>query len=795
MVDDRVYEEEVKLRDYLAVIRKRKGVILLIFFAVLASTIVGTLLMTPIYQASTTIQIEERDLGTGLLPPPVREWISPERASAILTEVEILKSRTIAEEVVRRLNLDKKVHRPPKGVSISVSPIKADSSARPGTYKVVFKDSKGGYEVLDEEGKSIGKAKAGAPFNGGGLSFTISNVNAGEGSSFKFTLLEFQKAVEGLRGNTKVESIRNTNIIKVSVESDDPERAAMMANTIADRYISQHLKRRTQQAFSAREFIGQQLDIVRRDLRQAERALGDFKAEKGVVLLDEEARATIEKLTRTELDRAKVETERKEAEALIALLREKGPDPKKGLILSSSGIANPLIVDLTKRLSDLEIQKSGLLEDYTEKHPQVVTLQTQIDEVKRKLIREVEATVNGLKERENALSSVIARYEAGLKRLPETELKLATLLRNSKVNEGIYTYLLQKHEEARIAEAAEIGNIRVIDPAIPPEKPIKPRKKLNALLGAILGLMMGLGLAFFQEYQDPSIKSVEELEGKVPLPVFGVIPAIADGIGRRRALKPGAMVGKGELGLQASLVTHMEPRSPAAEAYRSLRTNIQFADLERGSKAFLITSSGPGEGKTTIIANLAITMAQAGSRVLVVESDLRKPVLHSLFGLRREPGLSDVLAERIPWPETVQETGIGNLYLISSGLLPPNPSELLGSNRMGALIQEFKREYDMVILDSPPVIPVTDASVLGSKLDGVFLVVEAGKSTSEAVKRAKSLLDAAHARIMGVIFNRLRIEDAFGRPGYYYTYYYYYQEKEDGRKEGGGRFSSFWRRK
>jgi tyrosine-protein kinase Etk/Wzc len=331
--------------------------------------------------------------------------------------------------------------------------------------------------------------------------------------------------------------------------------------------------------------------------------------------------------------------------------------------------------------------------------------------------------------------------------------------------------LKEKYEESRIKEAGQIGNVRIIDKALPAENPIKPKKKVNLLLGALLGLGMGLGLALFVERLDNSLKSIEDVE-RTGLSILGSIPMI-----KTNNHKKTRQVEKEEdyqvKTIASNLVTHFEPKSPISEAYRTFRTNLHFARLDNPMRTILVTSSGPGEGKSTTVANLAITMAQMGTKTILVDSDLRRPVIHSIFGLQRAPGLTNYLAGNVPLQEIIQPTPIENLSILTCGVLPPNPSELLGSKKMRELLEELKGRYEMILFDSPPVIAVTDAAVLSTSIDGVALVVSSGYTSKEALVRAVTLLENVKGRLLGGVLNKIKVESIYGSYHYYYYYHYY----------------------
>jgi len=351
------------------------------------------------------------------------------------------------------------------------------------------------------------------------------------------------------------------------------------------------------------------------------------------------------------------------------------------------------------------------------------------------------------------------------------------LTRLATVNADIYTFLLQKHEEARIAKASTISNISVIDPAITPDRPIKPNKKKNLLIGIIMGLMLGVGMAFFREYLDDTISDTETAKKVLGLPALSVIPHIDTS---------GAKTGMDGQLVQRTLITHQQPRSPAAEAFRSLRTSLHFACANRDCKVFLVTSAFPGEGKTTVSANLAETMAQTGARVLLIGCDLRRPTLHTIFEKEKTPGLTELLVGDVKTEEVIHQTGIHKLDFISAGTTPPNPAELLSGDVVRDQLKLFRDDYDMIVLDAPPMLAVTDSSILTALSDVVLVVLQAGGVKIKVAQRLAEMLEAVQAPTAGFVLN-----DKTGKGYEYYgSYrdqygygYYGSDDEEDGRKK------------
>ena len=323
-----------------------------------------------------------------------------------------------------------------------------------------------------------------------------------------------------------------------------------------------------------------------------------------------------------------------------------------------------------------------------------------------------------------------------------------------------------------------MGKVRILDPALVADK-VKPNKKVSLLLGIFIGLTLGLGYAFIRELLDNTVKAVEHLERK-GLTILGIIPDMQSG-STKASIKKIATPSKSGTEFKRRLITYEDPKSPISESYRSLRTNISYASsIEKKIKSLLVSSSQPGEGKSTTTANLAIAFAQLRKKTLLVDADLRKPVQHNVFGHPRGPGLSEYLIGEVSDLESIiLPTKVDNLSIITAGGLPPNPSELLGSNAMSQLVDRLESEWDMILFDSPPIVAVTDASMISSELDAIVLVVKACQTERSAVDRALDTIRNVQAPLIGAILNGASQESLGGKYAYYYSYYNYYYHSED----------------
>lgn len=427
--------------------------------------------------------------------------------------------------------------------------------------------------------------------------------------------------------------------------------------------------------------------------------------------------------------------------------------------------------DVQKKLLDLEFELANLLQKYTEKHPKVKMVRDEI--------KEREAQIKGFSGR---------------------QLDYARLKREVDVARNIFAMLSQKLEEVKIAEAGKVSGAEIVDPAVLPRGAINDAGRVNVVLGAFLGLIIGLVLSFIVETLDTSMGTIEDVENVVKLPVLGVVPSVGPEDGEyetvwdkiKRKILP-RHVKKRRRGY-VSMVVHRNPTAPTAESFRNLKTNLRISP-ER--KVFLLTSAGPQEGKTTTLINLAIACAQDGMKVLLISSDLRRPTIAESFGMKKRPGISDILMGTVSLDEGMRgmadmmlgdlgvdfilaNPGLDRLWILPAGSLPLNPAEVLDSHELDKMISWMRDEFDVVFFDSPPVLPVADASILAPKMDATVLCYEIGRTSRHALGRAKAQLEAVDAKMAGIILNHIQPEtEAVEVYPYYYRYRYYSQDKDD----------------
>jgi tyrosine-protein kinase Etk/Wzc len=776
---EELHERQVSFNDYLRIFYRGRWVILTTFLLVMGLTVYMTFTATPEYEAAAKLMIEDKG-GMQESLFDISSFMKKE--TMVNNQVEILRSRTLAEIVIKRLQ----------------------ASAHADNLSLLKPPDQHGSGLFADAGRWLSDL----------LSF---NGNDSDEYTIEDMIIE-------LRDRLIITPIRDTDMIEIRVTGPTAEEAAFITNTLAQAYSEKNRLESQEEVRQVKNFLDEQLKIVKQQLTESEEALKAFKESDKVVALSNETEELIKKMAEFEGLYNEALTEYNSNQERLRYVNEQLDRSKKNFDLNNIA-TGPYIEGFKKQLAELEGRKANVISTllnggvYREDDPQVRKVDEQIGLVKKQLQEEIiklasveilnpvalsenlsarkieiEANLQALQPRVEALKRIVRDYEKQLETLPDKSLRLARLQRAAQADEKIYLMMQEKYQESRITEVGQLGQVRLIDPARPPQEPVRPRKKLNLLLGFIVGLGLGVGLTFLFEYMNNTVRTIEDIE-KIGLTVLGSIPMIKEeeALKRMKAL-PAGMNGKnGSLDapevrrMVSRLITHFAPKSPISEAYRTFRTNIQYTKLDRELKALLVTSPGPGEGKSTSVANLAITMAQMGSKVLLIDSDLRRPILHSIFNIDRRVGLSNVLVGRATIEEAAQTTEIENLFVMPCGTLPPNPSELLGSSAMKATLGEMKRKFDIVLFDSPPIIAVTDAAVLSSQLDGVILVIKSGQTDREAAFRAFTLLKNVKTRILGALLNGVQIESMYGSYYYYYHYYYYGKDGEKKRQKSRSR--------
>ena len=595
-----------------------------------------------------------------------------------------------------------------------------------------------------------------------------------------------------LKERIKTEQEGNSDIIHITARSPEPKVAQRLANTVAQVYQERHGLELNRRIVEAKKFIEEQLTVTREKLLKSEEAIRDFRQENRMVSLDAESSALAARLNTLRAAHDRDQATLGRINEIVKLL-----DQAEGSPLSSKNVfyfeeASAPYKSLNEKLVQLMLERDLLLINYTDDFPQVIEIKKQIAEIVTGLKAQLAAQRQALSQNIRETKRTIGGLDEALHELPEKGMELARLERDASINRELFTQLEKQYQESQIQHAEKLEEVQIVKPALEPTSPMNPPKTAaTTALGFLIGLVLGVVFAFVIETFDTSIGAVEEVEEFLGTKVLGVVPQVdTDELKKTYKEKISRDISDDELWRIGRMISHFVPKSTAAESYRALRTNISFMKMERDIKTIVFTSSSPQEGKTTVSINLAMAMAQAGHKTLLIDGDFRRPVISKIFGIPSVPGMADVILGNYAWRDTVRSItdlmmgqmttdelmatpGLDNLFILPSGTIAPNPAELVGTKINREILREAHEEYEFVIVDAPPVLAATDAVIWGSMADGVVLVYQVGKIARGALKRAKAQIDNVKVSILGVVLNGLKAEIS---PDYEYhdKYYYYY---------------------
>jgi capsular exopolysaccharide synthesis family protein len=585
-----------------------------------------------------------------------------------------------------------------------------------------------------------------------------------------------------LQDRLKVLPVKDSRVVRLEVDDRDPQLAALLANAVAEAYIADSLSVRTTTTQSASDWLEQQLADLEGKLDKSGKELFEFKKAHDIVATSWEDRQSMvsqrltainDALTRARIQRAQLESRNESIKALGDAVDRDDP----ALDALQPIAASMTIQQLKLRYLDTKVECAELEARYFEHHPKLDACNGKVATAKAALKRELQSTLDASKnefdetvQTEGKLKRLLEETKADAFAVNQYERDYLELKRTYDNNQRLYEMVLKRLKDTGVSGMLQLSNIRILDRATVDEKPVSPKPLRNLALAVLLGLAGGVGLAFLLESLDTSITTREQIEERLGLPFLGIIPRIEEEAGAVRELK-----------------VVSAPTSAAAECLRSIRTNLLFMSPEKPLKTILVTSSGPGEGKTTTAASLAETMAGGGNRVLLVDADMRRPRVHKVFGLQPRTGLSSLILGEGTLAQAVVHTEVPNLDVLPCGAIPPNPAELLHAAGFAALLEEMARGYDRVVIDSPPAGVVSDAVVIGTQVDGTLLVFKGGQTSRDAAERTLKALQAVKARVFGAVLNDLDLEDR--RYGQYYYYYRsgYYRDDEEGKPKGSAK--------
>ncbi len=710
--------EKNSVREYWRTIQRHKWVILAAMLILTTIVTIGTMLTRPVYRAKAKVEIgmdQTRIMsGQRIMEDEAANVFNP---FFLQTQVDILRSRDLSRRVIQRLNLDQS-----------------------DEFKV--KDSKNPESASEAAGDENGRE--------------VRLINA------------FQSRYDVVPG-------RQSRIVTLSFDAYDPRVAAEVANTIAQEYITWSTENRTQRVGGAKEFLGKRVEDAKEELRKSEEAYAKYLTTNKIISLDDKGNITVQRAEQLNMQLAEVENERRAAEALYTRSKEVAAEELPPVI-------NDLTVQaLTRELAKQEQELANLSAKYQPNFPavkqvqeQVKQLRAQLENAKERIVKNIETQYQVSRKREADLRSALGQSKGEAIAQNRVSVEFNLLKQKAETDRKIYEDLQQRLQQAEVESDFRPTNVRIIESAFVPISPVKPNKILNIGLSLVIGFGLGIGLAFFLEYLNNTINTAEDVERIVRLPSLGAIPSLQS-LAKRKVLNNG----NNNLSLTSpniELVSGHESISSFAESYRALRTSLLLSTPEHAPRTMLITSSHPAEGKTTIVANTAISLAQTGARVLVIDADMRRPRCHKILNVKNEFGLSTYLSRDVKLDRVIQQHDIPNMFVMPAGPIPPNPSELLSSIKLRVLIDDLLEHFDHILIDSPPVIHVTDALIISQHVDGVVIVIKSQHTPREAVLRAKQALTDVNAKVFGVVLNCIDLNTQ----SYYYNYKYaYYNGHEE----------------
>jgi capsular exopolysaccharide synthesis family protein len=722
---------DAHLTDYVRVLYKRRWTAATAFLLVMAAVTVYTFTVTPVFEARTRLLIEADNQNVVSFKEVVDE--DQTKADYYQTQYNILQSRALARKTLDSLKLWEHPYFNPAA------------------------DQNGGF--------SAGKAIAGAAGAVTGL-FKAAPAAALEAAAGDETEAQ-SKAIDAFTVNLTVAPIRNSRLVDVKFRSPDAGMASRVVNALAKNYIDQTLEYKFSASKDANDWLGGQLAEQRKQVEAAEAKLQAYREQHDAISLEDRQNIVVQKLTDLNSAVTRAKTERIQKEAMYMQLRAIENNPA-ALDTFPAILSNTFIQQQKSELAQLQQQSAQLSEKYGDKHPEIVKNRTAIQAAQLKLQTEIAKVVQAVgtefqaaKTQEASLAAALGQQKGEALSMNRKGIEYSVLERDVQSNKQLYESLLQRTKETGVSSELKSSNIRVIDKAEKPRTPVSPRTAMNLVLALVSGSILAFGLAFFFEYLDSRIKSPEELKAYLGLSSLGMVPAL-----EAKAWK------------DKEPLLHAGVPPGFAEAFRTIRTNVLFSTAEEGSRVLVVTSTGPGEGKTTVATNLAIGFAQAGQRVLIIDADMRRPRVHSVFALKQEPGLSNLMVGNAKASESVRKTPVPGLWVLAAGRIPPNPAELIGSQRFRDFLTSLKEHFDLIVIDSPPVMAVTDAAIAANVANGVVFVVGAEMTSRHAARAAVEHLEQGRAHFVGAVLNRVELE----RNAYYYSHYYrreygaYYQQ-------------------
>ncbi len=764
-------ENEVQLLDYWRAVRKRLWLVIAIAVLITTLSVIYVARKPDNFEATSRVQVDLENPAALVGKQPY--FIGPANDPVYFnTQLQILTSPGLMRRVVKTLDLE---HNPDF--------FKGNTTQKRSTWQTILRMAGfGGRDKPDQDLK---------PNNDLPLTTTVASATAHE------DLVEAKRLapyVGAILGGLKVEPVKEnrgyykeTRLIDLTFQHTDPQVAAKVVNAIADTYIYSNLQKKGETNSTTAEFLQKRVADLQQQIRADEEKLVNYAKNNQIISLSPNQNTVVERLAA--LNRQLVDAQDELIKATADYNAARAPD--KATALADADLKQAS--DTETKLADLRQKRAQLLVDATEEAPEVKEINEQIAELDRQLkevrskksttiVTNLETRYQSALQREEALRKSFEQQRSQTLTQNEAAINYRILQQEIETNKTLLDNLLQRSKENDVVMASKLNNISIIDYALAPEAPVGPNRTRTVFIAFFLSLGLGVGLALLLEYLDDTIHSTDEVERLLHLPALAVIPSVGATARRRMLSAPGLALqkrnGNGAAG-NPELLTNVDSKSPLAESFRHLRTSVLLSTAGRAPKSLLVTSSLPGEGKTTTAVNTAISLAQTGASVVIIDADMRRPRLQSIFGLPDHAGLSSILSNDCSEAEmlglVVKDETTG-LNVLTSGPIPPNPAELLGSDQMRRLLVTLQAKFTHVVIDSPPVSSFTDGVLISTMVDGVLLVVHGGKSSRHIVRRSRQLLQEVGAKVFGVVLNNVSLQS---HDYYYYQRYYsqrYYEK-------------------
>ncbi|HKS28649.1 MAG TPA: polysaccharide biosynthesis tyrosine autokinase [Pyrinomonadaceae bacterium] len=761
-------DNDLHLRDYWRAVRKHLWLIICVVVLVTTLATIYMMRKPNIYEAEARVQVDLENTNPSLGNSKSGSFVFNNQVNDpayFNTQLQILSGPGLLRRVVKTLDLEH-----------NQTFLASGSERKASTFQSLLRVVGLGEKEQSKEAISNQAAKE-VPLTASASSSTREDLVEAKRLAPYIKALEKGLKVEPVK-ETRL-TIRETRLIDVSYSHSDPQIAAKIVNTIAETFVLSNLEKKTENSSTTSDYLQKRIAELQAQIRNGEERLINYAKSNQILSLDASQNTVVERLVGLNKQLLEAENERKLAEAAYKAALE--PGAKEAIAEDSN--AKKFIDEANLKLAELQQKRAQLLVENTEEWPEVKEINRQIASLEEKIkeassragsvvITNLATKFRQAKAREDSLRAAFERQRGETLTQNEAAINYKIIQQEIETNKGLLDGLLQRSKENDVILAGTPNNIRIVDYAITPDDPIGPKRLLGIALAFMFSLAFGVGLALFLEYLDDTVRSVDDVENLLHLPALATIPSI--GSLSRRRLGPGrAALAAANGNPNTELLINADARSPLAEAYRHLRTSVLLSTAGRAPKTLLVTSSLPSEGKTTTAANMAIALAQTGASVLIIDADMRRPRLHSIFGVENPHGLSTLLSSEACESDVlsmIQPHETPGLHVLTSGPIPPNPAELIGSEQMNRLIGILASSFKYIVIDSPPITSFTDGVLLASMVDGVMLVAHGGRTSRNLVLRSRQMLQEVGAKIFGVVLNNV---DMHSNDDYYHSYYNY----------------------